>query len=300
MRVLLAGRHELAAAVLRRMPSGFDVFYAEPKRSGHDRGESSLDIANGLGFGVVPDDGDPALGKAIDAARPDVLLSCGYPRIIKDEVLVRVPVTANVHFGALPRYRGSFSIPWAILNGDPQIGVTLHEIRPGIDDGPIIEQRMIDDDGRRSCRELYEEAVVTGTAMALGWLLALARGESPKSVEQDEQRATYYPPSYPGGFHIDFRQTLLQVTRYIRASHFPPFPSAHGLIENTRVAFDWPVTTVVGTRAMSGEIVELLGGTFGVTVLNGVIVPGTVTVDGRTFGFPEAVREFGWLGARLK
>jgi methionyl-tRNA formyltransferase len=300
MRVLLAGRHELADAVLSALPSTLDVFYAEPAGSSDQRSASGVLIARQRGFSIVPDNDDPALSAAIDAAQPDVLLSCGYPRIIKVEMLARVPKTANIHFGALPRYRGSFSIPWAILNGDPHVGVTLHEICPGIDDGPIIEQVMIDDDGSRACREIYVEAVATGAAMALRWLGAVAGGSVPTSIPQDERRATYYPPAFPGGFHIDFRQTLLQVSRYIRASHFPPFPSAHGLIGNTTVAFDWPVTAVVGARGMSGEIVELDNGTFGVAVLNGAIVPDTVTVDGRTLDFAIAVREFGWLGARLK
>ena len=39
--------------------------------------------------------------------------------------------------------RGCNPIQWAIINGENKIGVTMHEITSGIDEGPIIDQIQI-------------------------------------------------------------------------------------------------------------------------------------------------------------
>lgn len=296
MRVLLAGRHELAARVLTEMPSRHEVIYALPQSSAPDRGISATEIAKQRGFSTIEDSGEPGLALAIEGTKPDVLLSCGYPRIIRSDVLDRVAIAANVHFGALPRYRGSFSIPWAILNGETEIGVTLHEIHPGIDDGPIIAQEFVDDDGRSSCRDLYLRAVTVGTALAIKWLGALERGDRPPSAAQDEREATYYRPSYPNAFRIDWKQTTLQVSRYIRAAHFPPFPSAHGSIDGQTIEFDWPVGILNQAKGRCGQVTETTDG-YGIAVLNGAVLPSTVTIGGTRHEFSAVAPK--WVGARF-
>ena len=44
----------------------------------------------------------------------------------------------NFHPGILPDYRGSGVYSWVLLNKEETTGVTLHEIDPDIDHGPII------------------------------------------------------------------------------------------------------------------------------------------------------------------
>ena len=44
----------------------------------------------------------------------------------------------NFHPGILPQYRGAGAFSWAILNGEKETGITLHEIDGDIDHGPII------------------------------------------------------------------------------------------------------------------------------------------------------------------
>ncbi|MDR1057744.1 MAG: amino acid adenylation domain-containing protein [Coxiellaceae bacterium] len=52
----------------------------------------------------------------------------------------------NYHDSPLPRYAGINSTTWAIINDEEKHGVTLHQIKPGIDDGDIAAQAIINID----------------------------------------------------------------------------------------------------------------------------------------------------------
>jgi methionyl-tRNA formyltransferase len=81
------------------------------------------------------------LGDTLVGYRPDLMVVFGLnwrlPREVLD--LPRFGVL-NVHQSALPRYRGPAPVLWAIRNGDPTIGVTVHRMDEGFDTGPVMEQ----------------------------------------------------------------------------------------------------------------------------------------------------------------
>lgn len=74
--------------------------------------------------------------------RIDLVFSAFYDRIIKPWFIDKADRALNLHNGPLPRYRGVCPINWALKNSEPMHGVTIHEIRPGIDDGPIVGQLL--------------------------------------------------------------------------------------------------------------------------------------------------------------
>ncbi|HCQ04147.1 MAG TPA: hypothetical protein DIT99_27215, partial [Candidatus Latescibacteria bacterium] len=47
----------------------------------------------------------------------------------------------NKHAGLLPAYKGVFPVFWAMKNQDP-IGVTIHKVNKGIDEGEIVLQKI--------------------------------------------------------------------------------------------------------------------------------------------------------------
>jgi methionyl-tRNA formyltransferase len=74
------------------------------------------------------------------SADPDLIVSIRYRRILK-EAAIAIPKNGvlNLHSGILPDYRGVMATFWAMLNGEREIGCTLHRIvDSGIDTGPII------------------------------------------------------------------------------------------------------------------------------------------------------------------
>lgn len=69
----------------------------------------------------------------------DVLLSLQWDQ----KVLARhrgAGRALNLHFAALPRHRGSGTAYWPVLGRDPEVGVSLHEITDGFDEGPVVAQ----------------------------------------------------------------------------------------------------------------------------------------------------------------
>ncbi len=300
MRILLAGKHELAAAIFSALHpiKTLEIAVAPAKSEDVQRtGISMHAIGKAAGVTTFAAEGEPALLAAINAFHPDILLSAGYDRIIKPEVFERVAHRVNIHFGALPRYRGNWSIPCAMLNGDGEIGVTLHQISAGIDDGAIIELSFVEDNGTKSCRDLYDAAVERGAEMAKSWILKVQNGEATSVRSQDENLATYYGRQYPGNFQVDWRQTGLQVMRYIRAAHFPPYRGAHSTIGSDEIEFAWPALFLAkemgGIRP--GTIVGSASGT-GIAVLNGIVLPSSVTFEGKTRAFSELAAERQYLG----
>jgi methionyl-tRNA formyltransferase len=65
-----------------------------------------------------------------------------FGQILRPEVLDLSPGgCVNVHASLLLRWRGAAPIQAALLHGEPQTGVTIMRMDPGIDTGPILSQR---------------------------------------------------------------------------------------------------------------------------------------------------------------
>lgn len=92
-----------------------------------------------------------------DLSAYDAVISFGYRHILKPDTLATAkrPVI-NLHIAYLPYNRGAHPNFWSWIDGTPA-GVTLHEIDPGIDTGPIVAQRemQIEPEGL-TFRETYE------------------------------------------------------------------------------------------------------------------------------------------------
>jgi methionyl-tRNA formyltransferase len=94
----------------------------------------------------------------------DLAVSVFYDRILRAAFLNRVGRAINIHNAPLPHYRGVSPINWALKDGQRSHGVTIHEITPGIDDGPILSQTTF------SIYPESDEVVdVYRRALAYGW-----------------------------------------------------------------------------------------------------------------------------------
>ena len=57
----------------------------------------------------------------------DLHVSMSYDQILRERILAVPPRgTLNCHAGALPFYRGRNPLTWAIINGETEIGITVH------------------------------------------------------------------------------------------------------------------------------------------------------------------------------
>lgn len=77
------------------------------------------------------------------ARSPDLIVVAAYGQILPNAILDLPRYHCiNVHTSLLPRYRGAAPIQWAILNGDPETGVTIMQVEPTLDTGPMLSREV--------------------------------------------------------------------------------------------------------------------------------------------------------------
>ena len=118
-----------------------------------------------------------------------VLVSFG--RIIpKSTIDLFSPGIINLHPSLLPKYRGSTPIESAIINGNKLTGVSIMQLVPAMDAGPVYEQINYQLSGEETSPELYETLATIGTEMLINKLPSII-DESLQPIVQNDSQATY-------------------------------------------------------------------------------------------------------------
>src|SRR5205823_6518657 len=94
--------------------------------------------------------------------RPDhpgteIVVVAAYGLLIPDELLAR-GLWLNVHPSLLPRWRGAAPVERALMAGDAETGVTIHETVKELDAGPIAAQRAFEVGPEDDAGAVYERA----------------------------------------------------------------------------------------------------------------------------------------------
>ncbi len=81
----------------------------------------------------------------VASLKPDLMISAAYARIVPDDVLATPTLGAiNIHPSLLPDYRGVCAVWWALYEGCPRVGVTIHQMTVPVDTGPILGQTAVE------------------------------------------------------------------------------------------------------------------------------------------------------------
>ena len=131
----------------------------------------------------------------------------------------------NLHGGKLPRYRGNACSTWAILNGESEIGVTVHLMEPDrLDSGPVVLQEMIPVAPDAKVSELIDEVYRRGARMVTNAVRLFRLGLAPIS-QQDEDQALRCYPRLPRDGEIDWNKSADNIWTLVRAAG-RPYPGA--------------------------------------------------------------------------
>jgi methionyl-tRNA formyltransferase len=103
--------------------------------------ESDFGLTSDIPFIFVSKDNQVALYNYLVGQHIDLLLVCSFD-IILNEAILSIPKLKciNIHMGKIPEYRGSNVLNWALINGEKEIGITIHEMQRLVDRGPVISQ----------------------------------------------------------------------------------------------------------------------------------------------------------------
>jgi methionyl-tRNA formyltransferase len=142
VRLAVAATAPFGADVLERLASRHDVaaLLTRPDRpAGRGRrvtAPPAKQVAERLGISVLQPE---RLTAELELPAATVVV-CAYGLLIPESLLER-GLWLNVHPSLLPRWRGAAPVERAIMAGDTETGVTIHETVKELDAGPIAAQR---------------------------------------------------------------------------------------------------------------------------------------------------------------
>ena len=156
--ILVSGRGTNLAAVLDAVADG-RLRGVEPVLVVSNRpGVPALEVAvrHGVPTRVLPraefpDAGarDAAIGRAITGAGADLALLAGYDQLLRPTYFAAFGGrTINIHPSLLPSHGGPGMMGLAVhasvvAAGDVETGVTIHEVTPELDAGPVVAQARV-------------------------------------------------------------------------------------------------------------------------------------------------------------
>jgi methionyl-tRNA formyltransferase len=152
LRIVFMGTAELACASLAKLSAdqGFTVIAAvtQPdKPKGRDlklQASPVKILAEKLGLPVLQPlrARDEGFISRLRELAPDLIVVAAYGQILPPAILEAPRYGClNVHTSLLPKYRGAAPIQWAIADGEPETGVTIMKMDPGLDTGPMLSVR---------------------------------------------------------------------------------------------------------------------------------------------------------------
>jgi len=164
-------------------------------RLGAPRTVESLAQAHGIPLRRLASINNEEYLATLRAREIDVLLSVAAPQIFRAAALAAAPLVLNVHNGRLPHYRGMMPTFWALLNGEHEISITVHEMAAKLDAGRVVaEYPMAIEEGESAFALSARAKVVAGSQVArLLARLGTDEWPVPRPVEMTEQRYYGFP-----------------------------------------------------------------------------------------------------------
>ena len=179
---------------------------------------SLFDFAKRKGLRVVTD-------PPMDVGNADLIFSFYYRSMLPMSLLKKARLGAyNMHGSLLPKFRGRAPLNWAILKGETETGVTLHEMVEKPDAGRIVDQQAVPIGPDETAVEVFRkmtDAAETVLRRSLGNLLS---GKA-KLLPNDIAKGSYYGRRTPEDGRIDWSRSAREIHNLVRAVA-PPFPGA--------------------------------------------------------------------------
>ena len=167
---------------------------------------------------------DPSID-SLDVGHPDLIFSFYYRSMLPMPVLKRARLGAfNMHGSLLPKFRGRAPLNWAIVKGERETGVTLHEMVEKPDAGRIVDMQSVpigpDDTAVQVFRRMTDAAEQVLKRSLAGLLNGTVQWRP-----NDLSRGSYFGRRRPEDGRIDWSKSAQEIHNLVRAVA-PPFPGA--------------------------------------------------------------------------
>lgn len=152
----------------------------------------------------------------LKALGADVAVLAAYGKIVSRSIIDLFPAgILNIHPSLLPKHRGSIPIEAALLANETETGVSLMQLAPEMDAGPIFAQSSVVI-GDMTKQQLVDTLAATGAAMLVELLPGICTGEI-IAAPQDHEAATYDSRISKDVSGLDLQKSARQLMQEIKA-----------------------------------------------------------------------------------
>ena len=177
----------------------------------------------------------------------ELAVSINWLTILREAACTAFPRgVLNAHAGDLPRFRGNACPNWAILSGEPHVGLCIHQMEPGeLDSGPVFLRDLYPLEANTYIEDVYgwlerripEMFRETLERLASGTIEAIPQPQDPKT-------ALRCYPRRPEDARLSWNTDAETISRLVRASS-RPFDGAYCFLEGERRVTVWRASTAV-------------------------------------------------------
>ena len=196
MRIVIVGQQAFGKAVLDAFVARGDTIvgvFAAPEKPG-SRPDPLVVAAEEKKFPVYrfAKYSDPEALAALKALDADIGVMA-YVLLFAPPEFCAIPKHGMIQFhpSLLPLHRGPASIPWAIIRGRHETGLTIFRPTPGLDEGPVILQKRCAIGPNDTAASLYFDKIFPLGVEALLQAADLVNLGRATEWTQDEKEATY-------------------------------------------------------------------------------------------------------------
>ena len=213
---------------------------------------------------------DPNLHQVLAAYNPDLGVVAAYGRLIPDPLLALPRLgMINIHGSLLPRYRGAAPVHRAVINGDPETGVTIMRVVTELDAGPMFAsaKRPIGPD--ETTPQVEAALARLGADLALEVIERIAAGTAVE-VPQNPAEATYAEKIRREEATVDWSQPAGVIHNLVRG--LQPWPLVAFALDDVRIRVHRSHVTNEHSPASPGTIVHAAGGRFSIAAGGGGVI----------------------------
>ncbi len=244
----------------------------------------SLAISCGAVFLATPRISDK-LATIQEIPRLDIAISVNYVEVIPQNIIdcFRLGIL-NAHGGDLPRYRGNACQAWAILNGEPRIGLCVHKMQGGeLDSGDIVARDYLAIDMNTKVTKAWAWMTERIPCLFAESLALLDRNPAFVLERQpiDPGLALRCYPRLPEDGRISWGKSARDILRLINASN-KPYAGAHCDLEGRElIIWDAQLADNENFLAVPGQVASIGSGYIDVTCGVGKLRIFSVEYDGQ-------------------
>ncbi|GAA3562008.1 methionyl-tRNA formyltransferase [Amycolatopsis ultiminotia] len=233
MRVAMFGYQTWGHRTLKALlDAGHDVALVvthPPSENAYERiwSDSVADLAQENGIRTLlrtrPDDAE--LQTELKAAELDLIVANNWRTWLPPEIF-ELPRhgTLNVHDSLLPAYAGFSPLIWALINGEPEVGVTAHMMNAELDAGGIVAQRAVAVGPRDTATDLFHRTVELIEPLTTEAIRLIESGTA-VPLPQDRTKASFFHKRARRDSLIDWTWPAEDIDRLVRAQS-DPYPNA--------------------------------------------------------------------------